>query len=80
MTHLHWAIADNNKESVELLVKCGAKVDVQDKDGLTPLHYAAAYGCVEIAEYLVEGGANVNAQDKVEHTPYIMLLQMTIKN
>ncbi|WP_425384913.1 ankyrin repeat domain-containing protein [Wolbachia endosymbiont (group A) of Sturmia bella] len=69
VTHLHWAIADNNKESVELLVKCGAKVDVQDKDGLTPLHYAAAYGCVEIAEYLVEGGANVNAQDKVEHTP-----------
>ncbi len=69
VTHLHWAIGDNNKESVELLVKCGAKVDVQDKDGLTPLHYAAAYGCVEIAEYLVEGGANVNAQDKVEHTP-----------
>ncbi|WP_341822041.1 ankyrin repeat domain-containing protein [Wolbachia endosymbiont (group A) of Ischnus inquisitorius] len=69
VTHLHLAVADNNKESVELLVKCGAKVDVQDKDGLTPLHYAAAYGCVEIAEYLVEGGANVNAQDKVEHTP-----------
>ncbi|WP_341820524.1 ankyrin repeat domain-containing protein [Wolbachia endosymbiont (group A) of Cydia strobilella] len=69
LTFLHRAAARNNKESVELLVKCGAKVDVQDKDGLTPLHYAAVYGCVEIAEYLVEGGANVNAQDKAEYTP-----------
>ncbi|WP_265036086.1 ankyrin repeat domain-containing protein [Wolbachia endosymbiont (group A) of Anomoia purmunda] len=69
LTFLHRAAARNNKESVELLVKCGAKIDVQDKDGLTPLHYAAAYGCVEIAEYLVEGGANVNAQDKAEYTP-----------
>lgn len=69
LTFLHRAATKNNKESVELLVKCGAKVDVQDKDELTPLHYAATYGYVEIAEYLIDNGAGVDAQDKDGVTP-----------
>lgn len=39
-TPIHWAVYANNEQSVEYLIKKGAKVNVEDKSGITPLHMA----------------------------------------
>jgi len=50
-----------NAEQVERLIRDGAAVNVQDRDGRTPRHLAAASGSAIIAELLIRGGASVLA-------------------
>lgn len=51
------------------MLKEGAKVNLQGKDGKTPLHYAAENGYTQIAEALLKRDAGVDVQDKDGRTP-----------
>ena len=44
-TALHWAVHHDNGEAADLLIKAGAKVDVANREGVTPLAMASLYGC-----------------------------------
>ena len=55
---LHIASAAGYLECVELLVECGANVDVSDVNNRTPLEYAVIYGNFECASLLIENGAD----------------------
>ena len=55
-TPLHYATTNCNYESIWTLLSSNSKVDVQDKDGVTPLMTACAED-VDIGEVFVEGAA-----------------------
>ena len=58
------------KESVQILVKGGAKVNVQDREtNVTPLHQAATLCRLEATKALLAAGAKMNAQDHEGTTP-----------
>ncbi|MBL7765464.1 MAG: ankyrin repeat domain-containing protein [Chitinophagaceae bacterium] len=60
LTPLHHAAA-GNIDVVRFLVKKGAKINAQSKNGSTPLYVAARFGKTDIAKYLLENKANINA-------------------
>ena len=56
-------------QSVQCLVKGGARVNVRDADtNVTPLHQAAILGRLEAMQCLLNEGAEVNAQDHEGYT------------
>lgn len=59
-------------ESVELLLKEGADINVRNYCGRTPLHLAAFNGHVSTAEHLIRKGANINAKEYLGLTPLFM--------
>ena len=66
---MHYATANDQKETVELLIAEGAEVNVKDKYDRTPLHSATANDHKEIAELLIAEGADVNAKVNDGRTP-----------
>lgn len=62
-TDLHYAIAKNDKELAEYLLKHGANVDMQSKSGLIALHGCAKKNNEKLAKLLLKYKANVNMQD-----------------
>lgn len=68
-TALREAAYLNNTESVELLCKLGADVNISNKYD-TPLYSAAAEGNFETVKILVSYGADVNKASKYGITPY----------
>lgn len=46
------------------LLKCGAKIDTCDKQGITPLMRAAKYGKHRLVSYLLSKGAKISLTDK----------------
>ncbi len=40
-TALHWAVYHLDVDSVDLLIKAGAKADIKNREGITPLHLAS---------------------------------------
>ena len=56
-------------EIVALLLKYGAKCDVEDKLGSTPLHLASSKGHTEVVKLLLEQGAKCNVEDQEGSTP-----------
>jgi len=57
---IHFAIANNDLESVKMLVEHGADKEVKVYYD-TPLHKSIRYGNIQITNYLLENGANVEA-------------------
>jgi ankyrin repeat protein len=53
----------NIEGRLEILLKAGAKTNVQDVDGRTALHYTAKYGDTKACTMLVEAGLKTNIQD-----------------
>lgn len=63
---LHNAMCDEQFETVELIIRNGANVNIQNDDGIAPLHLACY---VKNAELLLEGGADINLRDFYGSTP-----------
>ncbi|KID93405.1 ankyrin repeat protein, partial [Metarhizium majus ARSEF 297] len=51
---LHLAAMNGNIETVQILIRAGAALDIQDASGTTALHWAAFKGHEAIVEYLYE--------------------------
>src|SRR3982751_2315445 len=53
-TALHWAVYHDDVAAVRLLLNAGARVDVQNREGITPLYMAAAYGHLPMIQALLK--------------------------
>lgn len=69
-TALHIACNFQLYKIVDMLIKKGANVNIQDNDHhFTPLHYTVNLGNFEIFKRLIEAGASLNYQDFMGNTP-----------
>ena len=68
-TLLHLACYENNVEIVRFLLKNGADINKEDKNGFTPLYLACYENNVEIVRLLLEKDADINKEDKDGNTP-----------
>lgn len=66
-TPLIWAVFENNKDIISLLLKLGADPNVPNRDGNTALMRSVIHGdeSAGIVVMLIKAGANVNAIDKM---------------
>lgn len=71
-TALHWAVYEDDKALVDLLIAAGAKVNVANDLQITPLYLASANGNPAIVTTLLEQGANVNAVSESGVTPLMV--------
>ena len=62
---------------IRLLLKAGAKVDVQDKNGATPLHRAVRTRCAAAVKCLLAAGADPSIRNKPGSTPFHLAVQNT---
>lgn len=67
-TALHWACYYGQLASASVLINCGAEVNKEAPEGVTPLLLAAAGGHNEIVRLLLQRGAKVNHTDIVGNT------------
>lgn len=82
-TALHLAALNNHAEVAELLVRGGARPDLQNANLQTALHLAVERQHTQIVRLLVAHGANLNICDKVRHffiskTLFVVLLNVKI--
>ena len=56
-------------QDIEVVIKCGAKINDSVKRGLKPLHYAVYGDYVPCVQFLIEKGADVNTTDDIGYTP-----------
>lgn len=66
---LHWAALSKNFDCARALVKAGAFLDIQDKEGKTPLHQAIINGDKQLIKMLIAAGASVDIQDNYSKNP-----------
>ena len=59
-TPLIEAVECNNKEAMEILVKCGANINEKNNDYQNALAISALGGKYDVVKYLLDNGANVN--------------------
>ncbi len=65
LTPLHYAVKNNNKTAITLLLKAGAKPNATETSyGNSPLHYAATLGSKIIIQDLVSAGGDPNRPRK----------------
>jgi ankyrin repeat protein len=69
MTPLHYAVAQHQKDTVQLLLANKVDVNAKDKAGWTPLHYAAAQGYKDVAKLLLANKAEINTTNNYSFTP-----------
>ena len=68
-TPLYESVGTGNKEIVSILIKAGAKIDVDgDEYNGPPLVYAASRGDVDVMKLLIEKGGNINIQHKKDRS------------
>lgn len=65
---LHVASVNNDKESVEELLKAGADINAKGENGFTPLHYAVEQGNYNIVNLLIYFGANKSVKNEFNET------------
>ena len=76
---IHWAADRGNEAMVQILIKNGANVNVQDEDGQTALHYACSVGHEQVIEVLLKAGADVNIVDNEGLKPEEVLKNDIVK-
>lgn len=64
-TAMHEAARNGRIDVARHLIKCGAKIDVKDVDGVTPLRLAFRYGQGDFAILLMENKVPVDLKEKV---------------
>jgi ankyrin repeat protein len=57
---IHSAVAGDHTDIAELLIECGADVNVKQAAGVTPLHSAAHNGNIDMLILLLESGADTS--------------------
>lgn len=68
-TLLHAAAEHGQLSTVDLLIRKGARLDLQDNNGHTALHRAASRGHTEIVKTLIKAGAPIHTLDLQGKTP-----------
>ena len=68
---LHWAVMNEDAETVSLLLEAEADVNATDPDGVTPLAIACSNANVELARKLIAAGAKPDLADAAGETPLI---------
>jgi hypothetical protein len=79
-TPLHWAVDQNQKAAVELLLASGADVNARKSNGVTALHIAAAMNRLDLAEILLNKGASRGAKDEKGRTPLSLARQRRLSD
>jgi len=72
----HWD-ATRQVRMIELLLKAGADIHAQDKNGATPLHRAVRTRCAAAAKALLDAGADATLRNKPGSTPFHLAVQNT---
>ena len=67
-TALHVAVAQGNAEAVMVLLKFGAAVNAQNKDGNTALHLCSKFKNMDVARLLLAAGAKIALPNANGHT------------
>ncbi len=62
---------------IRLLLKAGAHLNAQDKNGVTPLHRAVRTRCAAAAKCFLEAGADPTIRNKSGSTPFHLAAQNT---
>src|SRR5207237_8893822 len=62
---------------IRLLLKAGADIHAQDKNGATPLHRAVRTRCAQAVRCLLDAGADATIQNKPGSTPFHLAVQNT---
>jgi len=68
-TPLMWATFYNNIELLDLLIKNGANMNHQDRNGYCALHFAGQQKHFDSAKLLIDNGANINLTDIHGNSP-----------
>ncbi|XP_077999495.1 ankyrin repeat and SOCS box protein 10-like [Glandiceps talaboti] len=62
----------NSGICAEILLSCGAIVNIPNSDGYTPLHTSVSHGKLEVAQLLLESGAEVNRTAFENESPLLL--------
>ena len=60
-TALHWAVRQDDTQTVDLLLRAGADPRSPNREGATPLYLACVNGTAGMIDKLLKAGVNVNA-------------------
>jgi len=64
-------------KTIEVLLKAGADIQAQDKNGATPLHRAVRTRCAAAVRCLLQAGADPALKNKPGSTPFHLAVQDT---
>lgn len=67
-SYLHLCAGKNLTKSIEWLLKNGANIELENKEGLTPVFYAVENNAVESLKLLIKNNANIDHQDMHKRT------------
>jgi len=69
--------AERQVATIRLLLKAGADLHAQDKNGATPLHRAVRTRCAAAVKALLDAGADATIRNKPGSTPFHLSVQNT---
>jgi hypothetical protein len=69
--------AKRQVETIQCLLKAGADLNAQDKNGASPLHRAVRTRCAAAVKCLLEAGSNAKLKNKPGSTPFHLAVQNT---
>ena len=72
---LGYAVKNNSREMINILIKYDALINAQFLDKLTPLAYAVVLSRENLIDILVKHGGNLNSQDDVGRTPLMIAIE-----
>jgi ankyrin repeat protein len=64
-------------KALECLVKAGADIHAQDKNGASPLHRAVRTRCAAAVKWLLDAGSDPTLKNKPGSTPFHLAVQNT---
>jgi ankyrin repeat protein len=71
------AALQGHTETVQRLLKAGANVNQQSKNGVTPVYFASRKGHTAVVQLLIENGADISICDENGASPLYVASQDT---